>query len=822
MKTSRSKSVQRAPALGPRNEPELTIIAKAGLALLIAALSAFFTFLLSHSAQPSIPQYAAGDIAQANVVASVDVSIEDEESREARRAAARGNVLPVYRYDPSFGETFLAGLPQVFARCRSTLAQEASALESARKAGLVKAQPNSRWKSASRGRLENARKKASRPKPRSTPANPVPQKVSFKGLSTSGKSRIIGEVERLSPVLANERLAEVLVEEQCSVELERNLSEVFRKVFALYTVKDDQEIFPARQRAQIIQGGSLRETAVAVEKLVTLASARERLSQWLDARLRLREPFVEAFTRVLQPNLRIDLSLLESRRAHAVEGVDAVFIRIKKGKVVVRQGDEIGPEQLRQLEALRQPERRLVSLHRDLSHWLLVGVILAMLVYFLERIVQAQWSFWKRIWLASLALVISVLLLKGCWFLFEALTRNFAAAPFNDKTYFFYALPFAYGAMLITLLAGERIALTFSIFFSLLAGMVLEADFHRFLYLLMSNWLGIMAVHRATQRMGIVLAGFYLGLTQTVLFLILQMVRAVPFDTLTWAFGAGLALVSGPLSSSLLVFLLPLFERFFQVTTDLRLLELSNLNLPLVRDLIVKAPGSYNHSVNVGTLAGEAAKAIGLNSVFVRVAALYHDVGKTLQPEAFIENQQGSNLHDDVTAQESAEILREHVSGGVRLAEAAKLPQNVVDVIQQHHGTKLMQFFYVKAQRAAADLPLEEADFRYPGPKPQSKEAGVVMLADCVEAAARNLKDHSPEKLLDLIQKMLSLTVEDGQLVECDLTLGELDRITLSFLDTLSSIYHSRIAYPSDRKADHSEGPKRRTRDARVQPVLHR
>jgi putative nucleotidyltransferase with HDIG domain len=296
---------------------------------------------------------------------------------------------------------------------------------------------------------------------------------------------------------------------------------------------------------------------------------------------------------------------------------------------------------------------------------------------------------------------------------------------------------------------------------------------------------------------GFVGAGFKLGSAAIGLFVILQYAKLAPFDFAAGLLGATLALLSGPINTGLLVFLLPLFERFFMVTTIMRLQELGNINLPLIRELILKAPGTYNHSVAVGTLSERAAEAIGLNPVFARVACFYHDIGKSIHPEYFVENQRGQNIHDRIGPEESVTLVVEHVTEGIRMARAAKLPSAMVDIIPQHHGTKLLTFFHEKA-KANATTPdeIDESRFRYPGPKPQSKMAAIIMLADAVEAAARTLSDHSQEKLLELIQKIVATTTEDGQLSECDITLAEIDRIAFNFLETLSSIYHARITYP--------------------------
>ena len=242
-----------------------------------------------------------------------------------------------------------------------------------------------------------------------------------------------------------------------------------------------------------------------------------------------------------------------------------------------------------------------------------------------------------------------------------------------------------------------------------------------------------------------------------------------------------------------------MLEWLFNILTDIRLLELSNLNNPLLRRLAVEAPGSYNHSVIVGTLAESAAEAIGANALFCRVAAYYHDVGKMLKPDYFIENQKaGSNRHDALSPHMSALVIASHVKEGYELAKMYGLPRQVLDIIPQHHGTRKINYFFQKAKRSENSEVEEvrESDFRYPGPKPQTKEAAIFMLSDSIEAAARTLEDPSPARFKGLIRKIISDVVLDDQFEQCDLTFSDLEKVSAAFLRTLGSIYHHRIDYP--------------------------
>jgi len=243
--------------------------------------------------------------------------------------------------------------------------------------------------------------------------------------------------------------------------------------------------------------------------------------------------------------------------------------------------------------------------------------------------------------------------------------------------------------------------------------------------------------------------------------------------------------------------LLPLLESLFKMTTDITLLELSDLNNPLLRELAVKAPGTYSSVLIVGTLAEAAAERTGANPLFCRIGSYYHDIGKMAIPEYFIENQMdGNNPHDRLSPHMSALILASHIKEGYELGVKHGLPDAVLDIIQQHHGTSLMESFYQKAKEEAGDKPVDDSTFRYPGPKPQTREAAIVMLADLSEAASRTVKEKSPGRLKVLIKTIIQKRFIDGELDECDLTLKNLHKIAEAFLPFLVGSHHERIAYP--------------------------
>ncbi|HDO21870.1 MAG TPA: HDIG domain-containing protein, partial [Nitrospirae bacterium] len=265
---------------------------------------------------------------------------------------------------------------------------------------------------------------------------------------------------------------------------------------------------------------------------------------------------------------------------------------------------------------------------------------------------------------------------------------------------------------------------------------------------------------------------------------------------------------------------LPVLEYIFKITTDISLLELLDLNQPLMKNLMITAPGTYHHSIIVGNLVEASAEAVGVNPLLARVSAYYHDIGKIKMPEYFVENQAGSvSKHDKLSPHMSSMILISHVKEGTELGKQYNLPQIINDIIEQHHGTNLITYFYQKAKNDMGENPSEE-EYRYPGPKPQSRVAALVMLADAVEAASRVLKDPTPSRIEALVDKIINHVFIDGQLDDCELTLKDLSLIKKHFIYILTGIFHRRIDYPgfdfnSDSKPKLSEGTDNGSRDKR-------
>jgi putative nucleotidyltransferase with HDIG domain len=332
---------------------------------------------------------------------------------------------------------------------------------------------------------------------------------------------------------------------------------------------------------------------------------------------------------------------------------------------------------------------------------------------------------------------------------------------------------------------------------ALFAGMLAPGGVHKALYALVSCSAAIYGIGRYRERQSVTLAGLFVGATNLVMAvaLIAYAERPLTFTTIFLAIGCGFA--GGLLTAVFTAGGLPINESLFGILTDVKLLELSNADLPVLGQLALRAPGTNQHSHAVGQLAEDSCRAVGANPLLARIGALYHDIGKLGAPEYFVENQQGDNPHDRLRPSQSARIITSHVTYGLRLAKEIGLPKKIADFIPQHHGTRTLHFFLRKAQaQAKPGDTVNEKEFRYPGPKPQFKEAAIMMLGDSCEAAARSLAHPDPENIRTIVLKVFDAIISDGQLEECDLTLRELTTIREAIISALTAIYHARIDYP--------------------------
>ena len=377
----------------------------------------------------------------------------------------------------------------------------------------------------------------------------------------------------------------------------------------------------------------------------------------------------------------------------------------------------------------------------------------------------------------------------------------FHAASGNEgsKLYLAIILPFAFVGMTLRLFTSMEITTFFVLIFTI-AMVWLTQNTYIGLLTLCASLAGSARMRYVRQRLDIFIAGIFVAGLQSILVMMGWSADLLPMPTadhtlIYLLFATGLSLASGVLSSSLVLGFQPLLE-YLGYTTDLRLIELASTNHRLLKEMILKAPGTYFHSFAVSQLAEKAAESVNGNPLFAKVASLYHDIGKIKKPHYFIENIKNDNKHDQLAPSMSAIIIANHVKDGIELGQKYKLPKNIIEVIPQHHGTSLIAFFYNKAKIQSQPQTVDAKDYRYPGPKPQTREAAIILLADAVEATSKTLKNNTTDEFRRMIHATIQRFFLDGQLDECDLSLKDLTAIGNSFLEVLRGIHHQRIDYP--------------------------
>lgn len=522
--------------------------------------------------------------------------------------------------------------------------------------------------------------------------------------------------------------------------------------------------------------------------------------------------------KLVQPNLKHNRRLTMEHRKSTREAVKTMIIPIKKGEMIIRDGERF---EKRHITVLRGIENEILSVNPLtvlVGYLLFFCMLIAALSYFSTRNISKFKLDTKDMIMMSTLIVLFILMVKAIGFVANALEP---VLPSVDPSIFYLAIPVAAGAALVRIVLNSEVAILFAVFISLLYALLTTSPFFMSVYALITGLVAADAVGQCRARTTLFFAGFRVALVAMLLVLSHQLYNGSVFS-IELAHAILAALASGVVTGMVLTGLTPIVEFLFSYTTDIKLLELANLNHPLLKKLIVQAPGTYHHCIIVGSLVEAAAESIHANPLVARVAAYYHDIGKVKTPQYFGENQSSENPHDSLSPNMSVLVLLSHVKEGVEQARAYNLGESITDIIEQHHGTTLIRYFHNKAIELKAKgekVSEEEKDFRYPGPKPQTREAGLVMLADSVEAATRSLADSSPERIQGMVQKIINMIFRDGQLNDCELTLKDLHVIARSFTQILIGINHNRPNYPEmkkiSEKSEHGRANSQSTKEAK-------
>ncbi|HEY8226978.1 MAG TPA: HDIG domain-containing metalloprotein [Pyrinomonadaceae bacterium] len=502
---------------------------------------------------------------------------------------------------------------------------------------------------------------------------------------------------------------------------------------------------------------------------------------------------------LIRPNVVLDQAATAAAREAEASKVPTVSVTLKKNQSLAREGDTVTPTLLSQLAAIRNSGHSGRPWHNAIGLLLLVTAFYWAAWKFTEHRTTASalhLDKYKAFALVGSAILVQTALMK-VGFLFGdglAAQRN---APFNDPMIWYFAIPFAAAALLVAMLVDAQLAFLAGIITAIFAGIFAPSGMPKVLFAGISCSAAVYGIGRYRERQSVTIAGLFVGAVNmvTAVALIAYAEQALTLKVVLMASACGL--IGGLLSAIFTAGGLPINESVFGILTDVKLLELSNADLPVLGQLALRAPGTNQHSHAVGQLAEDACRVVGANPLLARIGALYHDIGKLAAPEYFVENQQGENPHDRLRPQQSAKIITSHVTYGAKLAKEIALPKQIADFIPQHHGTRTLHYFLRKAQaQAKPGEIINEDDFRYPGPKPQFKEAAIMMLADSCEAAARSLARPDPENIRAIVIKVFDAIITDGQLDQCDITLQELTIIREAMISALTAIYHARIDYP--------------------------
>ncbi len=510
--------------------------------------------------------------------------------------------------------------------------------------------------------------------------------------------------------------------------------------------------------------------------------------------------------RVLQPNLVHNRSLTSERLAQAAGSVKTVVIPVKKGEIIIRDGERFEKRHLTILEGIERELSSTNPLLVFLGYFLVCGIMIIALYSFARKNVRKFNPSTKDLILIGILTLLFLLGVKSLGAIGNALASHFPVIPINA---YYYMFPVSVGAALIRVVLNSETAIFYAIFISFLFAVFSTDPVQMSVYATITGVVAADSVGQCKTRAVIFFAGLRTALAAMLLVLLFHFISG-EFEVLNMLVITLAAGFSGILMSVILLGLAPVVEFVFDYTTNIKLLELGNLNHPLLKRLIVEAPGTYHHSIIVGSLVESAAEYIHANPLLARVAAYYHDIGKMKNSIYFGENQSGDdNPHDRLSPNMSVLILLSHVKEGRELAQQHNLGSALTNIIEQHHGTSLIRYFWLRAQEMkerGENVNDNEADYRYPGPKPQTREAGLVMLADSVEAATRSLQKPTPERIQGMVQRVINMIFRDGQLNECEITLKDLHMIARAFTQTLVALYHNRPVYPGQREDRSSNG----------------
>lgn len=769
--------------------------------VLLIVVTAIFTFILYPSLAIKRHVYQLGDVAERNVKATEDFFIEDKSATEAKRREAVAAILTVYDHDKNM-------LSQLTSRTNRAFAT----LNAVFNTPLPAPAPEMETPPADKNEPDQPGKQLP---PGVTPMETadVPQAVATSLPTPEEQAWLLkDDFEEILGKKISKGAYTILIQNKFGLFIPKVINKILKEILDNGVVANKEILLRELDKGitlRIVQDKT--ETTVAsLRTYYGLDQAKTMVRIIGDPLLKdysynLRNLIVDFVQDFIGPNITLNRNETEERKKKSMAEIKPILYQIKTGEMILREGERVTPMQLAKLNATQSEDKKKQVVANSLGAAMIVMCLMvAIYRLYANQGIRIGHEYNKDLVFIASVLVSLFLLAKLTVSVAETLTLSGTFAMPEQSV--FFGIPIASGAMVVCLFLGLNSAIIVSILSAVCITVLFQNQFELFIYFFLNSVLAAYWVQKCRERRVFIQAGAKLGLLNM---LLVTSINLYSGDLSLWdlMWDWGFAFVGGLNVGMFSLAMAPLVEMIFRYKTDVTLLELANLDRPILRRLMLEAPGTYHHSVVIGSMVEAAATEINANPLLAKVCGYYHDIGKINKPLYFIENQStGKNKHDKLAPSMSALILISHIKDGVEIARTHKLGQEIIDVIRQHHGTSLIKFFYDKAKQQKGEDSVNIEDFRYPGPRPQTREAGLVMLADVVEAASRTLENPTPARIQKLVQNLINKIFSDGQLGNCELTLRDLHEIAKCFNQILTGIHHHRIEYPDSPATSNGKG----------------
>lgn len=767
---------------------------------IVVAATLIFTIIIYPSLSTKKETFhQLGEISTQNIKAPRDFLVEDSAVTEARRITAEEAILTVYDYDQVSINSNITKIHKAFADARIAVEKnKASDIpsippENAAPTGTISIVSEN---GAVVDQIDSMTHADILDTPNYIPPPPAAPKTPPKEIRRNFDSTV-------DTVGIPDAILRTLEADDFSKKTENAIIEVLTEISKMLIVSNNDVFIREAMRGISLRNISTQSerTIINLNDFVDVSQVKAEVVKSVALQLDgASSELIQAATQLVeffvQPNVTLNRNETQARKTAARNNVKPVLYQIKTGEMIVREGEAINEVHLVKLSAMGEKSSPLSQFFNSLGMATLIFMLLisSYYIFFKNRLrrdanVNRQVLFMSTIFMAffvftQVAWVISKVLAQTGY---EIVAQNF-----------FYALPLAAAPMIVCQFLNWRAAAPFAIISATAFALVFDNNMDVFVYFFVTGTIAAYLTNTCHDRKAFASISLKIGFLNILMVIILALYNS-DFSAHSVGLSILLAIVNAILTPMVTMGITPLIEYTFGYNTNMTMLELANLDKPLLKRLILEAAGTYHHSILVGSLAESAASEIGANPLVAKVGGYYHDIGKLNKPNYFIENiSRSQNKHDKLAPSMSSLILQAHVKDGVEMAKEYKLGKALEDIIKQHHGTSTIRYFYEKAKSMRTDdMPeIDIEDYRYPGPKPQSKEAALVMLADVIEASSRALQNPTSARLKGLVQKMINEIFADGQLSDCDLTLRDLHKIANNFHKMLCGIHHSRIDYP--------------------------